>query len=218
MSTKLGRPTASATRREASRRWGGGAPACNVRRSTTAVRAVDTARPVGDTRAASPRTARGRSAVVACDRSDMIEIQEPTDLVVNTEYEFCGMRRTEAQCFMGLGFDLGMRCFNHRGTGIGYVARHTLTPRLLQEDGAVGRSCCSVPSTPPVLGWPASPSGSGFRIGIAAAATLGSWLKGQGGWPAPLLTSFCRRETPSSFPPPRSTRRTRPRKARRFRW
>lgn len=99
MSTKLGRPTASATRREASRRWGGGAPACNVRRSTTAVRAVDTARPVGDTRTASPRTSRGRSAVLACDRSDMIEIQEPTDLVVNTEYEFCGMRRTEAQCF-----------------------------------------------------------------------------------------------------------------------
>jgi len=29
----------------------------------------------------------------------MIEIQEPTDLVLNTECEFCGMRRTEAQCF-----------------------------------------------------------------------------------------------------------------------
>ena len=30
----------------------------------------------------------------------MIEIQVPTDLVVNTEYEFCGMQRTEAQCFI----------------------------------------------------------------------------------------------------------------------
>lgn len=99
MSTKLGRPTASATRREASRRECGGAPLHSAWRCSTAVSAVDTAGPVGDTRTAPPCTSRGRSAVVACDRSDMIEIQEPTDLVLNTECEFCGMRRTEAQCF-----------------------------------------------------------------------------------------------------------------------
>jgi mannose-6-phosphate isomerase len=64
----------------------------------------------------------------------MIEIQEPTDLVVNTEYLFCGLRRTEAQCYMGLGFDLGMRCFNYRAAGSEYVARHTLDPRTIWKD------------------------------------------------------------------------------------
>ena len=82
----------------------------------------------------------------------MIEIQEPTDLVVNTEYEFCGMRRTEAQCFMGLGFDLGMRCFNYQGTGMGYVARHTITPRLLQEDGAAREELLLGPAHTPCFG------------------------------------------------------------------
>jgi mannose-6-phosphate isomerase len=66
----------------------------------------------------------------------MIEIQEPTDLVVNTEYVFCGLQRTEAQCYLGLGFDLGMRCFNHEATGEGYVSRHRLVPRTLRDDPA----------------------------------------------------------------------------------
>jgi mannose-6-phosphate isomerase len=64
----------------------------------------------------------------------MIEVQEPTDLVVNTEYVFCGIRRTEAQCFMGLGFDLAMSCFDYRGTGLAHVARHRLAPRTLRDD------------------------------------------------------------------------------------
>lgn len=82
----------------------------------------------------------------------MIEIQEPTDLVVNTEYEFCGMQRTEAQCFMGLGFDLAMRCFNYQGTGMGYVARHSLSPRLLQEDEAGREELLIGPEHTPCFG------------------------------------------------------------------
>jgi mannose-6-phosphate isomerase len=66
----------------------------------------------------------------------MIEIQEPTDLVVNTEYVFCGLQRTEAQCYLGLGFDLGMRCFNHQAMGEEYVSRHRLSPRTLRDSRA----------------------------------------------------------------------------------
>ena len=64
----------------------------------------------------------------------VVEVQEPTDLVVNVEYRLGEIRRTEAQCFMGLGFDLGMRCFDYRAAGMDFVRRHTLTPRLLHED------------------------------------------------------------------------------------
>ena len=67
----------------------------------------------------------------------MIEVQEPTDLVVNTEYTYCGVQRMEAQCFMGLGFDLAMSCFDYEGTGMAYVARHRPVSRIL-EDGPAG--------------------------------------------------------------------------------
>lgn len=66
----------------------------------------------------------------------MIEVQEPTDLVVNTEYLFCGIQRTEAQCFMGLGFDLGMSCFNYEGSGMAYVARQRLVSRIIEDNAA----------------------------------------------------------------------------------
>jgi mannose-6-phosphate isomerase len=66
----------------------------------------------------------------------MIEIQEPTDLVVNTEYLFCGVQRTEDRCYMGLGFDLGMCCFNYQAVGVDYVARHRLAPRTVWADPA----------------------------------------------------------------------------------
>ena len=65
----------------------------------------------------------------------MVEVQEPTDFVVNTEYTVGEIRRTEAQCFMGLGFDLGMQCFNYEAVGLEYVRRHTLLPRIIQENG-----------------------------------------------------------------------------------
>lgn len=66
----------------------------------------------------------------------MIEVQEPTDLVVNTEYVFCGVRRTEAQCFMGLGFDLGMSCFDYLASGMDNVAQHKLVSRIVEDDPA----------------------------------------------------------------------------------
>jgi len=66
----------------------------------------------------------------------MIEIQEPTDLVVNTEYVFCGLQRTEGQCYLGVGFDLGMRCFNYQATGEAYISRDRLIPRTLRDDPA----------------------------------------------------------------------------------
>lgn len=73
----------------------------------------------------------------------MIEVQEPTDLVVNTEYTVGEIRRTEAQCTMGLGFDLGMQCFDYRAAGMEHVRRCTLLPRLISEDGG-GREECLI--------------------------------------------------------------------------
>jgi mannose-6-phosphate isomerase len=64
----------------------------------------------------------------------MIEVQEPTDLVVNTEYTVGEIRRTEAQCTMGLGFDLGMQCFDYRAAGMEHVRRCRLAPRPISED------------------------------------------------------------------------------------
>ncbi|HSC72343.1 MAG TPA: class I mannose-6-phosphate isomerase, partial [Candidatus Methylomirabilis sp.] len=68
----------------------------------------------------------------------MVEVQEPSDLVVNTEYTVGAIHRTEAQCFMGLGLELGMRCFNPRAAGAAFVDRHRLRPRLVHEDGQGG--------------------------------------------------------------------------------
>jgi mannose-6-phosphate isomerase len=64
----------------------------------------------------------------------MIEVQEPTDLVVNTEYTVGEIHRTEAQCMMGLPFDLGMQCFDYRAAGLEHVRRCRLAPRSISED------------------------------------------------------------------------------------
>jgi mannose-6-phosphate isomerase len=82
----------------------------------------------------------------------MIEVQEPTDLVINTEYVFCGIQRTEAQCFMGLGFDLGMSCFNYQDTGMAHVARHRLVPRTLQDNPAGSEEALIGPEHTPCFG------------------------------------------------------------------
>jgi mannose-6-phosphate isomerase len=82
----------------------------------------------------------------------MIEVQEPTDLVVTTEYVFCGLQRTEAQCFMGLGFDLGMSCFDYRGTGMTHVAKHRLAPRTLQDDPGGSEEVLIGPEHTPCFG------------------------------------------------------------------
>lgn len=65
----------------------------------------------------------------------MVEVQEPSDLVVNTEFTIGEVRRTEAQCFMGLHFDLALRCFDYRAAGASFVDRRRLAPRILHEDG-----------------------------------------------------------------------------------
>jgi mannose-6-phosphate isomerase len=65
----------------------------------------------------------------------MVEVQEPSDLVINTEFTIGEIRRTEAQCFMGLPFDLAMRCFDYRAAGASFVDRLRLAPRILHEDG-----------------------------------------------------------------------------------
>lgn len=65
----------------------------------------------------------------------MVEVQEASDLVVNTEFTIGEIRRTEAQCFMGLSFDLAMRCFDYGAAGASFVDRHRLAPRILHEDG-----------------------------------------------------------------------------------
>ena len=82
----------------------------------------------------------------------LVEVQEPTDLVVITEYAGGSGQRTEAQCFMGLGFDLGMRCFNYQGTGMAFVDRQRLTPRLLRQDRAGSEQTLIGPEDTPCFG------------------------------------------------------------------
>ena len=67
----------------------------------------------------------------------MIEVQEPTDFVVNVEYMFGGVRRTEEQCFLGLGFELGMQCFDYHAVGHAVIEQNRLTPRMLGETAEV---------------------------------------------------------------------------------
>jgi mannose-6-phosphate isomerase len=64
----------------------------------------------------------------------MIEVQEPTDFTVNVEYNYGGVQRTEEQCFLGLGFDLGMRCFDYGAGGMSCVQQNTLIPRTIRQD------------------------------------------------------------------------------------
>jgi mannose-6-phosphate isomerase len=66
----------------------------------------------------------------------LVEVQEPSDWVVNSEYTFGPVRRTEAQSFMGLSFDLGMQCFDYRAAGPEFVRTRRLAPRPLSEDAA----------------------------------------------------------------------------------
>jgi len=68
-------------------------------------------------------------------KPDPVDTHFPEEWVVNTEYVFGDMRRTEDQCFMGLGFELGMRCFNFEARGMEYVRRHMLSPEVIHEDG-----------------------------------------------------------------------------------
>lgn len=82
----------------------------------------------------------------------MVEVQEPSDLVVNTEYTVGEIRRTEAECFMGLSFDLGMRCFNYRASGGSFVERHRLAPRILHADSQGRAAVLIAPEHTPCFG------------------------------------------------------------------
>jgi mannose-6-phosphate isomerase len=64
----------------------------------------------------------------------MIEVQEPTDFTVNVEYQYGGVQRTEEQCFLGLGFDVGMRCFDYGAGGMSCVLQNTVTPRTIRQN------------------------------------------------------------------------------------
>ncbi|MFA5027160.1 MAG: class I mannose-6-phosphate isomerase [Candidatus Methylomirabilota bacterium] len=64
----------------------------------------------------------------------LVEVQEPTDFVVNAE-AVCGeIRRSEAQCFMGLSFEAAMGCFDAAAAGPECVRRGRLIPRPLRRD------------------------------------------------------------------------------------
>ncbi len=65
----------------------------------------------------------------------LVEIQEPTDLVVNAEYRLFG--RPAEQAFMGLPFDLAMQCFDYAAAGAAFLAAQRLAPRTLSA-GADG--------------------------------------------------------------------------------
>ena len=146
----------------------------------------------------------------------MIEIQEPTDLVVVTEYLFCGRERTEAQCYMGLGFDLGMRCFNYQAVGEGYVARHRLAPRTLFADAAGSEEVLVGPAHTACFGMARLTVRTALRIGIAAAAILGSSSTGKDGSPARPVTCRSKSAPHSSSRRPRRIRPTSPPPARSF--
>lgn len=82
----------------------------------------------------------------------VVEVQEPTDYVINVEYAIGEIRRTEAQCFMGLGFDLGMQCFDYKAKGMAFVQRHSLAPRILHEDGQGREEVLIGPDDTPCFG------------------------------------------------------------------
>jgi len=121
----------------------------------------------------------------------MIEIQEPTDLVVNTEFVFCGIRRTETQCSMGLGMDLGMRCFNHQATGMEYVSRHRIAPRVIRDDSPCLEELLIGPEDTPCFGMTRltvrakAPDRDRGRCYIGIVVEGRGWLAGPAG-PLPL--------------------------------
>jgi mannose-6-phosphate isomerase len=80
----------------------------------------------------------------------LVEIQEPTDLVINAEHE--GTGRTEAQAFLNLGLDLAMSCFNYQAVGLDFVIRRRLAPRLLADDSQATEERLIGPEDTPSFG------------------------------------------------------------------
>ncbi|MCC7355611.1 MAG: phosphoheptose isomerase [Anaerolineae bacterium] len=67
----------------------------------------------------------------------MVEVQEPSDWVVLTEFTVGDIKIPVEYCHMGLGFDLALQTFDYRGETVRQVqSRCKVTPRLLcQETG-----------------------------------------------------------------------------------
>jgi mannose-6-phosphate isomerase len=76
----------------------------------------------------------------------MVEVQEPTDFVINVEYEYGGVRRTEEQCFLGLGFDVAMQCFNFDNVGTKSIEINKLSPQVVLDDTSVREEVLLGPS------------------------------------------------------------------------
>jgi mannose-6-phosphate isomerase len=117
----------------------------------------------------------------------MVEVQEPTDFVVNTEYTVGEIRRTEAQCFMGLGFDLGMRCFNYQAVGMEYVRRQTLLPRTIQESGEAREQILIGPEDTPCFGAARLTIRGTVRDRDGGRCYIGIVTEGKGGLTGPGL-------------------------------
>ncbi len=81
-----------------------------------------------------------------------MEVQEPTDFVVNAEVVTGEIRRTPAQCFMGLDADLAMGCFDYAAAGWDFVRRHTLIPRSIRQDADALEEVLIGPTDTPCFG------------------------------------------------------------------
>jgi mannose-6-phosphate isomerase len=69
----------------------------------------------------------------------LLEVQEPTDLTISVEYSFAGSIRSPEQCFLGLGCERAMRCFDYTANGTEFIRRCALHTRVIDEgrDGVV---------------------------------------------------------------------------------
>jgi mannose-6-phosphate isomerase len=78
-----------------------------------------------------------------------VETQEPTDFVVNAEVVCGEIRRTEAQCFMGLPFDRAMSCFDFAAVGPEFIRRNRPAPRpIRREAGLLEETLIGLEQTP----------------------------------------------------------------------
>jgi len=82
----------------------------------------------------------------------LVEVQEPTDLVVNAEVVCGEIRRTEAQCFMGLPFDQAMRCFDFAAAGPDFLRRNRPAPRPIRREAGLLEERLIGPEETPCFG------------------------------------------------------------------
>ncbi len=110
----------------------------------------------------------------------LVEVQEPTDFVVNAE-AVCGeIRRTEAQCFMGLDADLAMGCFDYTAAGPDFVRRHTLTPHSIRQDADAAEEILIGPADTPCFGATRLTVRRSAPLGTEGRAHIGIVVSGRG--------------------------------------